>query len=131
MTVVQRLARGVAVLAGLGLLALAGLFTALAFERSSEADLPAPTGPFAVGRAIYDWRDVSHEVLAWVWYPAASPGPAVDYIPAQMRALESPPAAPIRWVARDRSKVRAHSVADARLPGGGVYPVVILRAGGS
>jgi len=49
-----------------------------------------------------------------------------------MRALGTPSPAPIRWVARDRSKVKAHAVADARMPPGtSTYPVAILRGGGA
>jgi predicted dienelactone hydrolase len=128
----RRLRRALFVVTALSAALVVILSVALAVERRSVAELPAPTGPFAVGRVIYDWRDTSHEVLAWVWYPAASAGPADDYIPAQMRALETPPVAPIRWVARDRSKVNAHGTADARMPPGvGTYPVAILRGGGS
>lgn len=144
MTVLRRLARGVAVLAGLGLLALAGLFTALAFERSSEAELPAPTGSFAVGRAIYDWRDemtvdtlapapgTKREVLAWIWYPAvATPASTTDdYIPAQMRAAVPPAGFPFSFVYRDKAKVHAHSIRDANLIASRQsFPVVILRGG--
>jgi predicted dienelactone hydrolase len=118
-------------LAALGVLVIAAVSVTLSVDRRSDAELPAPTGPHPVGRAIYDWRDASHEVLAWVWYPAASAGPADDYIPAQMRALETPPAAPIRWVARDRSRMRAHGAANAPMPDSGVYPIVIFRGGGA
>ena len=123
--------RGLMILAAIGLVVSGILFVAVLVERRSDVELPAPTGASAVGRVIYDWRDASHEVLAWVWYPAERTGPADDYIPAQMRAFETPPAAPIRWFARDRSKVHAHSAANARMSSGGAYPVALLRGGGS
>ena len=79
-------------LAALGLLlALAGA-TWIAFERSRPITLPAPSGPFAVGRAVFDWVDASRpeafapgptarrELLVWVWYPAA-PAPAAGLGP--------------------------------------------------
>src|SRR5215472_7504393 len=48
----------------------------------TEITLPAPTGPFAVGRIAYHWTDSSRpeplsaqkgarrEVMVYVWYPA-------------------------------------------------------------
>jgi len=128
----RRIGRALFLVTAAGLALVVGLSIALAVDRRSDVELPPPTGPFTVGRVIYDWRDTSHEVLAWVWYPADSAGPPDDYMPAEMRAHQTPPVAPIRWVARDRSKVKAHSMADARMPpDGGPYPVAILRGGGS
>jgi len=119
------------ILSALGLVLVLIMCLALFVERTSDVELPAPTGTSAVGRVVYDWRDASHEVLAWVWYPSERGGLPDDYIPAPMRALETPPAAPIRWFARDRSKVHAHSIANARLSNEGAYPIALLRGGGS
>lgn len=127
-----KLFRTLLFVATLGVLAVVVLSVALFLERRSDVELPKPTGPDAVGRVIYDWRDSTHEVLAWLWYPAASDSTAAaDYLPAQMRGLYTPPGAPIRWVTRDLSKVHAHAVSAARLAGDATYPVVILRGGGS
>jgi dienelactone hydrolase len=128
----RRLLRGLAILAALGVLAATATSIALAIERRTDVALPAPTGPYAVGRVIYDWRDASREVLAWVWYPAAAGSTAVaaDYIPAQMRAQLRPPPVPIRWVARDVARVHAHSLAGAPMAGV-TSPVVMLRGGGA
>ena len=66
----------------LGFLGVAVLLGSLWLEHRTGIELPAPTGPFAVGRAIYAWADELHpdtlaqvpgtkrEVLAWIWYPA-------------------------------------------------------------
>ena len=60
--------------------------------------LPAPTGPYAVGRMEYDWTDQSRldllaphagtkrELVVWAWYPAqrvpgARPRPRAPYLP--------------------------------------------------
>ncbi|HEX4207404.1 MAG TPA: hypothetical protein VHZ51_25030, partial [Ktedonobacteraceae bacterium] len=63
--------------------------------------LPAPTGPYAVGRMEYDWTDQSRvdplaphagtkrELVVWAWYPAAHvPGaqPA-SYLPSKWGQL--------------------------------------------
>ena len=53
-------------------------------EHRTNITLPTPTGPFAVGRTIYDWTDdatldmlapvlgTKRELLVWIWYPAAT-----------------------------------------------------------
>ena len=43
---------GLIVLGALGALAIGGLFTYLSYERSTDVDLPVPTGPFSVGCVI-------------------------------------------------------------------------------
>jgi predicted dienelactone hydrolase len=62
--------------------------------------LPAPSGPFPVGRTVSNWVDVSRaeryaetagklrELLIWIWYPAAPPpGAETDaYAPAGWEA---------------------------------------------
>src|SRR5438034_7714918 len=53
----RRIFKGFAVLAMLGVLGSAALLGSLWLERRTEITLPTPTGPFAVGRAIYDWTD--------------------------------------------------------------------------
>lgn len=41
----------------LGVLGVAALLVSLWLEHRTEVTLPTPTGPFAVGRALYDWAD--------------------------------------------------------------------------
>jgi predicted dienelactone hydrolase len=143
----DRIARGLAALAIAGTLAIGGLLLFLWIERSSDTDLPTPTGSSAVGRAIYDWRDdatvdplapapgVKREVLVWIWYPAAAAPSAAadDYIPPQMRAAAGPSARGLMsLVTRDASRVHAHSSRNADVSRRQrSYPVVILRGGAS
>jgi predicted dienelactone hydrolase len=133
MTFLRRLMKGLLLLVALGVLAVATLVAYLSYERSTDVELPRPTGSFAVGRTIYDWRDEKHEVLAWIWYPARSgASTAVDeYIPAWMRSALGPDPFPFRFVYRDKSKVHAHSVRDAQVLTQQPYPVVLLRGGAS
>ncbi|MFN8632370.1 MAG: hypothetical protein U0893_00840 [Chloroflexota bacterium] len=67
-----------------------------------NSSLPAPTGPFPVGRVPSDWRGtveragdgdepdlVPRELVGWIWYPAA-PGPDAEpaaYLPPGWEAL--------------------------------------------
>ena len=117
----------------LGVLAIVVLIGGLWIEHRSEVALPAPTGPFAVGRTLYDWVDdtAKRELLVWIWYPAdaGQPGAVVDdYMPAQVR----PPAGPdtgsaiFRLLTRDASKVHGHSLRNAEVsPKQPSYPVAV------
>lgn len=139
--------KSIAVLAAVGVLGVAALLGSLWVEHRTELTLPAPTGPFAVGRAIYAWTGDAHpdtlapvsgtrrELMVWMWYPAAD-GPAAaadDYLPAAWRAAEERGRPGIiRWLTRDPSKVHAHSIRDAALSARQRrYPVAIMRAGAS
>jgi dienelactone hydrolase len=151
----SRILRGLAIVTVLGFAGIAALLGSLWMEHRSDITLPAPTGPFAVGRAIYDWMDeqtldtlaravgTKRELLVWIWYPAeAGQSAAVDdYLPAQVRAPASPASGPLIFrllsrvfglLTRDLSKVHGHSLRNADVsPQQRSYPVVIMRAGAS
>lgn len=146
----KRLARQIIksfrVLAMLFVLGLAALLGSLWLERRTEITLPAPTGSFAVGRVIYDWKDdtaldllapvpgANRELLVWIWYPTATgPPQEVDaYVPAPMRAAAGPASGLMRLVTRDLSRVHAHSSSNPELsPQQQAFPVVIMRSGAS
>lgn len=142
------------VLAILAVLA-AGTLSTFWIEHRTAITLPAPSGSFAVGRAIYDWVDDAHvdgfapaagtkrELLVWIWYPAAMEARAVldDYVPTAMRVRPSPAGEPLivrtlNWMfqvlEKDPSKVRGHSLRNAGVsPRQQTYPVVIMRGGAS
>src|SRR5712691_1755780 len=109
---VRRVFKAFAVLASLGVLGVGALLGSLWLERRTELTLPTPTGPFAVGRSLYDWVDdktrdalapvpgTKRELLVWTWYPAAAwPSSAVvdDYVPAQVRAPARPAGGPLSF----------------------------------
>jgi predicted dienelactone hydrolase len=91
--------RSFKILAVSGVLGAGALMGALWLEHRIAVTLPAPTGPYAVGRAIYDWTDdanldtlapvpgTKRELLVWIWYPSAAGQSAAmdDYVPRQMR----------------------------------------------
>jgi dienelactone hydrolase len=58
--------------------------------------LPAPSGPYAVGRELFDWTDSKRpdpfeasrrrELMVWIWYPArhnAASQSAAEYLPGK------------------------------------------------
>jgi len=123
-------------LAAFGLAAALSLTTALWVDHRAATELPAPTGPYAVGRSVEVWRDARHELLAWIWYPADARAGAVaaEYMPAKWRqALERDRGNfNSNWLTRDLSRVRGHSLRDAQISAREPsYPLLILRGGAS
>jgi len=132
-----------------GIAAIGSLLLALFIERSTPVTLPPPTGRFAVGRTLFDWKDQNtvdvlapvpgrtRELLVWIWYPAqaARDGAGADtYVPAAVRSLATylEPAPIFKLLSRDSSRVHGHSIEDAAIARGQrSYPVVIFRAGAS
>ena len=145
----RRILKYASVIATLGVFGLGVLLIALWLDHGNETTLPVPTGPFAVGRAIYDWTDdakfdtlapvpgIRRELLVWIWYPSATAPQAArtdDYLSGPLRteiervrgSLDN------RFLTRDLSRVHAHSVRDSVVsPAQPAYPVAIMRAGAS
>lgn len=122
---------------------LAIVAVALWLRHSCPVELPAPTGPFAIGRVEYGWLDRSrHETLggqaddaravpALIWYPStlsgATPAP---YLPPRWLAARWQDGGILAPFTQDLAAVRAHAVADAPLaPGERPYPVILLLPG--
>src|SRR6266404_611689 len=138
----RRILKSAGALAVLGVLAIAALLGSLWLERRTELTLPTPTGPFAVGRAIYDWTDDAkldtlapvpgskRELLVWIWYPSPA-GQSVaidDYVPAQMRTAAGRLGGLLGLLTRDLSKVHGHSIRNTDVASQQrSYPVVIMR----
>jgi dienelactone hydrolase len=144
----RRILKGLAVLPILAVLGAAALLGSSWIEHRFSVTLPTPTGPFAVGRSIYDWTDEANvdklapvagtkrELLVWIWYPstAGQSAAADDYIPAPLRAevVRALGALLGGFLTRDLSKVHPHSIRNSEVsPQQQSYPVVILRAGSS
>jgi dienelactone hydrolase len=144
----RRIFKSFALLTMLGVLGIAVLFVSLWLEHRFGLTLPKPTGPFTVGRALYDWTDdktldtlapvpgTKRELLVWMWYPAADSPSAViaDYLSAPLRtAIERQSGVLLsHFLTRDLSKVHAHSLLNVDVSSQQQsYPVVIMRAGAS
>jgi dienelactone hydrolase len=148
----RRIFKGLAVLALLVVLGTAALLGAMRVEHGISTTLPAPTGPFAVARAVYDWTDdktfdplapvpgTKRELLVWIWYPAAA-GPAstpssatYGYLPDAVRMAVERSSGVLfsKFLTRDLSKVHGHSRGNAEVsPQQRSFPVVMMRAGAS
>jgi hypothetical protein len=113
----------------------------LLVQRNRAVTLPAPTGPYAVGRADYDWVDPAREdpfappgtrreLLVWVWYPAAlAPGAApAPYLPepfARLRDRE-----PWSLFSQRPQAIRVHAVAEAPVAAAADrLPVLVFEPG--
>jgi pimeloyl-ACP methyl ester carboxylesterase len=144
----RRIFKGFVLLATLAATAVVAFFGALWLEHRAEVPLPTPTGPFEVGRALYDWADeatfdtlapapgTKRELLVWIWYPApAGQSTVMDhYLPTAVQAeVERSRGALIsKFLTRDLSKVHTHSIRNADVsPQQQSYPVLTMRAGAS
>ncbi|CCB75149.1 MULTISPECIES: alpha/beta hydrolase family protein [Streptomycetaceae] len=141
----RRILKSVALLAALAALAVATSIGLLYDEHRTALTLPAPTGPYPVGRTTYDWVDHSRtdplapdgrprELPVWIWYPAAPAGASrpADYLPPPWRTALTRYQGPVMRTlfTRDLSLVHAHSTQNAPVaPGRSPYPVVLLRSG--
>jgi predicted dienelactone hydrolase len=98
-------------------------------EHSRVLELPTPTGTFPLGRTVDHFQDQT----LWIWYPAATPAPADDYLPEPIRrAWQQERPGFINFLTRDLAKVRAHSAREVAVsPTESTYPVVIFRGGGA
>jgi predicted dienelactone hydrolase len=80
----------------MGLISLAILaWLLILVQRSRVVTLPAPGGPYPVGRLITTWTDgerqetlggppgLPRRISVWIWYPAESGGAALPYMPTE------------------------------------------------
>lgn len=121
-------------------LATGGYLGYVAIRRAQTVTLPAPTGPYPVGRTEFDWTDHSRgdplaprpglprELAVWLWYPAPphTGGPVGPYLPgdwAQLHIGGLPGLGESSFGA-----VRGHSL-DGVPVAAGRYPVVVFEPG--
>lgn len=75
---------------------------AVAARAGTQSPLPAPTGPYEVGRTEFDWVDTSRpdpdspsghrEIVVWLWYPASPEkgAEAAEWMPGKWGQLLLP-----------------------------------------
>ena len=129
----RKIIRFLVLLPAVGIPVLLGLMW---LDHNRETILPQPTGPFAVGRITYAWKDPARtecELFAWLWYPATqSPHAVEEYLPDQWRSAVEHQRGTLmtQFLTRDLSRVRTHSIRDAELSAlQPSYPVVLMRSG--
>lgn len=115
------------------------------FQGHQTLALPAPTGPYAVGRMEYDWTDQSRidplapqagtkrELVVWAWYPAervpgAQPAP---YLPSKWGQLIDQQRGFLgQQLIHSNALTQTHSFENAPLAVGSArYPVLIFEPG--
>src|SRR5690349_85862 len=123
----KRLLHIVATLVAVLLLVAATALVGGSIEHRSATLFPRPSGPYAVGRTLYHWVDEAHadefapnpgtkrELVVWVWYPAAAPGPRAEYLPSQWREALSQRSGALmtKVLTRDMAQVQIYSTENA------------------
>lgn len=116
-------------------LAVVGTVGYLGVRHVLPRSLPAPTGPYRVGRVAFDWTDTGRvdplaphpgrhrELSVWVWYPAAAGGRPAPYAPGHWAGMLS-----FGLLANRLDVLRTHSVAGAPVAAGR-FPLVVLEPG--
>src|SRR5262249_36182551 len=78
------------------------LGTAIPTHATTQSPLPAPTGPYGVGRTEFDWLDSSRpdpdspsghrEIVVWFWYPTSpkNQSEAAEWMPGKWGELLLP-----------------------------------------
>ncbi len=141
----QKLVRYVLFLLGLGFFSFLGLVGGLVWERNRPVTLPAPSGPYPVGRVEYDWTDTARpdplgadpqqarKLNVWIWYPGqageSGAGPA-PYLPSAWVAAREREAGLGLLLMQNLRRVRGHSIQQLPLSSAQErYPVLILQPG--
>jgi predicted dienelactone hydrolase len=118
-----------------------GLIVWLDIERTRPVTLPAPTGPYAVGRAAFDWIDEARsdsliagekgrELVVWVWYPANSVAGTTPtpYMPPRWSSLRDQGIQ--AWIAHRPETVSAHAMQAAPVAATSTrFPLLLFEPG--
>lgn len=116
----------------------------LAVTNNQKVELPKPTGPYHVGRTVYDWTDAQRtntfvdkpsekrELMVMAWYPTdVSNGPTAPYLPEPwLNAAEKDQSGLGELLTHKLTNVTTHSYADAKITSADKpFPLVILEPG--
>ncbi|HMD89170.1 MAG TPA: hypothetical protein VKF38_08405 [Anaerolineaceae bacterium] len=126
------------------ILAIGAFIAILDISRNQPLQLPAPTGPYRVGRSIFDWVDqnrtdpladqanLKRKLAVWIWYPAqpgASSTPAPYLPPAWAQARNKDQGIGI-LIESGLNRIVTNSFADAPLASQPTsYPILIMQPG--
>jgi predicted dienelactone hydrolase len=141
----RRYARLLQILLLLILLVIVAGVAYVEVRRHASLTLPAPTGPYAVGRVEYAWTDQARTdplaphagtkriLVVWAWYPAVRvPGtrPAPYLPPPWANASDQQRGLIGEQLFQSADSIRTNSITQAPLaPGAARYPVLIFEPG--
>lgn len=106
--------------------------------------LPAPAGPYAVGRTEFEWTDTTRsetlsdetnqprELTGWIWYPAAPASDAAPapYLPAAWSRARLQGMSVLSFLTQNLAKVQSHALADPPLADSlSPFPVIVMQPG--
>lgn len=123
MRIWRRLAYAVAVL-----LVIAGGYAGYSAVRAHHTISVAPSGPYAVGRTVREWRDVTRDdrdLSVWLWYPvkAGTAGTPAPYAPGGWSQLHKLGIAETAF-----GRIATGTLLEAPIAAG-VFPIVVLLPG--
>ncbi|MEW1805154.1 hypothetical protein [Pseudarthrobacter sp. NPDC080039] len=136
----RRWVRWVLLIALIIVVVVSGYSGYVAIRAALPVTLPVPTGPYEVGRTLFEWTDSTRtdllaaqpgkprELSVWLWYPGV-PGPGAQhapYTPGAWAGLHLGGAAGLGETSF--ADVRDHSYADVPVAPGR-FPVVVLEPG--
>jgi predicted dienelactone hydrolase len=128
----------------LGIVTALGLGIYMAVSYQKPLALPAPTGPYLVGRSEYVWLDPSRtdplsdrpdekrELAVWVWYPAdlAGKDQTAPYLPPAWQGAQEANAGIGKYVESNDSAVQTHSFENAPISASqNAWPVIVMQPG--
>jgi predicted dienelactone hydrolase len=141
----KRLVRILLVLSLIVVLVVVSCLVFVEIRHQQTLVLPAPTGPYAVGRMEYDWTDqartdplapqagVKRELAVWAWYPIESVAGAevAPYLPSKWAQLSDRQHGLVgQLLFQSNDSIQTHSVESAPLaPAAARYPVLIFEPG--
>jgi dienelactone hydrolase len=111
------------------LIALGGGYAGYSAVRSQRSVSLAPSGPFAVGRTVSEWRDLARDsrpLSVWLWYPVkagVSGRPAAPYAPGEWSRLHKFGIGQTAF-----GRIKTGTLLEAPIADG-VFPIVVLLPG--
>jgi predicted dienelactone hydrolase len=113
----------------------------LVVERNNELVLPAPAGPYPVGRWITAWTDElrletlggppgQHRMLSvWTWYPAEPGGSSVPYMPPEWARAREADRGIGALLFQATDSIRGHATDAEVASQGQPFPVLVFEPG--
>lgn len=111
-----------------GLLLIAGGYAGYSALRAHHSISVAPSGPYAVGRTVREWRDTTRadrNLSVWLWYPvtAGTKGATAPYAPGQWSKLHQ-----FGIAETDFGAISTGTLLEAPIAPG-VFPIVVFLPG--